>query len=176
MIKFDAIGNDIPESFDNDASKHSAEEVVFETPVNEKKLEMLSLRELQVEGLEKRVDYFQQLYVLRRNVAVFIFFLIFVWLLCVMSLVFLGSYEIYYLKGDCGSYDLHSWYQKIKELPEGCSYLKRSTFLNLSESIVIALITTTTANVLGLSYIVAKWLFPKHNGDSSDITPSAPST
>jgi hypothetical protein len=31
---------------------------------------------------------------------------------------------------------------------------------NLSDGVVIALITTTTVNVLGLFYIVAKWLFP----------------
>lgn len=164
MINFDAIGKDIPESFDESAK--SEEETVFDTPVNEKESEMLDLREQQVLGLEKRVDHFQQLYALRSRVAIFIFFLIFVWLLCVMGLVFLGSYEVYYLKGNCNNYELHSWYQKIKALPEGCSYLKRSTFLNLSESIVIALITTTTANVLGLSYIVAKWLFPK-DGDSA---------
>lgn len=172
MMNFDAIGKDIPESVKQQSDTKSAEEAIFEIPINEKKLEMLGLREQQVEGLEKKVDHFQQLYVLRRNVALFIFALIFVWLLCVMALVFLGSYEVYYLKGNCNNYELHSWYQKIKALPDGCAYLKRSTFLNLSESIVIALITTTTANVLGLSYIVAKWLFPKGANDSTDISPS----
>lgn len=169
MDKFGAIGTDIPEQ---PIDQKSDEEVIYEAPVNEKKLEILNLREQQVSGLEKRVDHFQKLYKLRRNVASFIFFLIFFWLLCVMALVFFGSYEVYYLAGKCGDLVSNSWYQKIHSLPEGCSYLKRNTFLNLSESIVIALITTTTANVLGLSYIVAKWLFPKHEGDSSDITPS----
>jgi hypothetical protein len=30
----------------------------------------------------------------------------------------------------------------------------------LSDAVLIALITTTTVNVLGLFYIVARWLFP----------------
>lgn len=32
--------------------------------------------------------------------------------------------------------------------------------LKVADSVLIALITTTTANVLGLFYIVARWLFP----------------
>ncbi len=36
----------------------------------------------------------------------------------------------------------------------------------VSDSVIIALITTTTINVLGLFYIVARWLFPqKWNGE-----------
>ncbi|EOA6606596.1 hypothetical protein BTO01_22995 [Vibrio jasicida] len=169
MSQFDAIGVDVPPN----VNATTDEERVYETAVDEKSLHLLKLREKQVSGLEQRVTHFQVLYKLRRNVACFIFFLIFIWLLCVMALVFLGSYEVYYLQGTCGSYELHSWHQKIKALPEGCAYIKRSNFLNLSESIVIALITTTTANVLGLSYIVAKWLFPKHANDNSDIVPSS---
>lgn len=169
MNQFDAIGADVP----GDVGSTSQEEKLYKTAVDEKSLELLKLRAEQVSGLEQRVTHFQVLYGLRRNVACFIFFLIFFWLLCVMLLVFLGSYEVYYLQGTCGSYELHSWYQKIKALPEGCAYIKRSNFLNLSESIVIALITTTTANVLGLSYIVAKWLFPKHANDNSDIVPTS---
>src|SRR5438477_7269179 len=34
----------------------------------------------------------------------------------------------------------------------------------LSEKVLITLITSTTINVLGLFYIVAKWLFPEVNG------------
>ena len=39
--------------------------------------------------------------------------------------------------------------------------------LRVSDSVLIALITTTTANVLGLFYIVAKWLFPQPAAESS---------
>lgn len=36
----------------------------------------------------------------------------------------------------------------------------------LDDSVLIALITTTTLNVLGLFYIVANWLFPKPKEDA----------
>lgn len=39
--------------------------------------------------------------------------------------------------------------------------------LKLADSVQIALITTTTVNVLGLFYIVARWLFP--NKGASDL-------
>ncbi|MCS0286860.1 MULTISPECIES: hypothetical protein [Vibrio harveyi group] len=169
MSRLDAIGAELPDT--QDLENTSSEEQIYETAVDEKSLERLKLREEQVLGLERRVLIFESLYKLRKKVALFIFFLIFFWLLCVMVLVFLGSYEVYYLQGNCGSYELHSWYQKVKAIPDGCAYIKRSNFLNLSESIVIALISTTTANVLGLSYIVAKWLFPKHGNDSDSVVP-----
>jgi hypothetical protein len=35
--------------------------------------------------------------------------------------------------------------------------------LKVADSVLIALISTTTANVLGLFYIVARWLFPNRN-------------
>lgn len=41
--------------------------------------------------------------------------------------------------------------------------------LKVADSVLIALITTTTANVLGLFYIVARWLFPnKNTADTKD--------
>ena len=41
--------------------------------------------------------------------------------------------------------------------------------LKVADSVLIALITTTTANVLGLFYIVARWLFPnKNNSDTKE--------
>lgn len=36
----------------------------------------------------------------------------------------------------------------------------------VSDPVLIALITTTTLNVLGLFYIVARWLFPQKNGSA----------
>ena len=35
----------------------------------------------------------------------------------------------------------------------------------VSDAVIIALITTTTINVLGLFYIVARWLFPQKNSN-----------
>ncbi len=152
--------------------KATDEESLYSLPIDEKSQEILRLREEQATLLQQKVTHFQKLYSLRRNVAIFIFVIIFVWLLCVMILVFLGSYEVTYLKGECVSYEHYSILQKVIAVSEKCSLLKNGNYLNLSESIVIALITTTTANVLGLSYIVAKWLFPKHSNDNSDIVPT----
>ncbi len=39
--------------------------------------------------------------------------------------------------------------------------------MKVADSVLIALITTTTANVLGLFYIVARWLFPNKNTNDS---------
>ena len=51
----------------------------------------------------------------------------------------------------------------------------------LSDKVLIALITSTTANVLGLFYVVAKWLYPAPLFDKSDKTdktkaPQTPAT
>lgn len=40
--------------------------------------------------------------------------------------------------------------------------------LAVNDSVLIALITTTTANVLGLFYIVARWLFPNKANQGKD--------
>lgn len=98
---------------------------------------------------------------LRQKAAKYIYFGIVGWLVCVMVLIFLGSYEIQIYYGDCKLQDTNDFgIDKLKFLQNGCSYLKKYTFLSLSEKITIALITTTTANILGVSYVVAKWLFP----------------
>ncbi len=53
----------------------------------------------------------------------------------------------------------------------GCGVLK------VADSVLIALITTTTANVLGLFYIVARWLFPnKNNTETKDQSKSENAT
>lgn len=45
-----------------------------------------------------------------------------------------------------------------------CVWKAGRQYLMVSDSVLIALITTTTVNVLGLFYIVARWLFPnKHD-------------
>lgn len=43
--------------------------------------------------------------------------------------------------------------------------------LKTADSVLIALISTTTANVLGLFYIVARWLFPNKASDGKDDQP-----
>jgi hypothetical protein len=46
--------------------------------------------------------------------------------------------------------------------------------LKVSDPVLIALITTTTLNVLGLFYIVARWLFPnKYNTEKDPTNKSA---
>jgi hypothetical protein len=40
----------------------------------------------------------------------------------------------------------------------------------LSDSIVLAMIGSTTANVLGILYIVAKYLFPNRGRDDDNTT------
>ena len=45
--------------------------------------------------------------------------------------------------------------------------------LILSDNVLIALITSTTANVLGLFYVVAKWLYPAPLSDETK-TPQTP--
>ena len=166
MDKLDVIGTEIPDNIQDESE--SNEELLYQQSYNDKEDEELDLRKKQVTGLFKQVDYFKSLHNLRRNVAYFIFFLIFIWLTCVMYLVFLGSYEIYVFQGTCGDLSIYSWYHKYKLIPEGCVVLKNGTYLNLTESIVIALITTTTINVLGLSFIVAKWLFPTSGTPSNN--------
>jgi hypothetical protein len=111
---------------------------------------------------------------LRVGIAGSIFVLIFLWLIGVIWLVFLGSYEIQYLHGVCADYNIHSFYDKFKVLPSGCELISdaKTTYLKLPEPIMIALISTTTINVLGLAYIVANWLFPSEKNHSAPVLPS----
>jgi hypothetical protein len=111
---------------------------------------------------------------LRVGIAGSIFVLIFLWLIGVIWLVFLGSYEIQYLHGVCADYNIHSFYDKFKVLPSGCELISdaKTTYLKLPEPIMIALISTTTINVLGLAYIVANWLFPSEKNHAAPALPS----
>ncbi|EIA1300321.1 hypothetical protein MUK41_004184 [Vibrio vulnificus] len=156
----------------SDKTKESElyEDCVATTATDEtKKQEWKDASKQQASMFRERLAQFKSLHRLRLWAAIGVFILIVIWLVGVFILVFFGSYEVYYLSGNCGSYDLHEWHQKIRALPSGCHYLKRGNFLNLSEGIMITLIGTTTANVLGLSYIVANWLFPKNVNGNSDI-------
>ncbi|TGG96419.1 MAG: hypothetical protein ERJ67_00845 [Aphanocapsa feldmannii 277cV] len=74
-------------------------------------------------------------YELRKQSADKLFKLIICWLASVMTFLFLAAFEV-------------NWY-----------WLKEISF-NISDNVLIALITSTTASVLGLYVIVAKWLFP----------------
>jgi hypothetical protein len=111
---------------------------------------------------------------LRVGIAGSIFVLIFLWLIGVIWLVFLGSYEIQYLHGVCADYNIHSFYDKFKVLPSDCELMSdaKTTYLKLPEPIMIALISTTTINVLGLAYIVANWLFPSEKNHTAPTLPS----
>lgn len=163
------IGSDIPDlprqpDFDEKAEKEKVQ--FYSRPSDEKKDELARTQQEQSAAFQQQLVDARNISKLRLSVVRFIFGLIFVWLLCVMGLVFLGSYDVSHFYGNCDGYAMVTWFEKFKLVPEGCSYLRSSTYLALSESIVIALITTTTANVLGLSFIVSRWLFPTKDIDA----------
>lgn len=163
------IGSDIPDLPSQPASDEQAEKEkaqFYSRPSDEKKDELERTKQEQSAAFQQQLADAKDINKLRLSVVRFIFGLIFVWLLCVMGLVFLGSYDVAHFYGACDGYDMTAWFEKFKLVPEGCSYLRSSTYLALSESIVIALITTTTANVLGLSFIVSRWLFPTKDIDA----------
>ncbi|WP_343870934.1 hypothetical protein [Tatumella terrea] len=112
------------------------------------------------EQAESTKDSLYRLESLRKRLAYIIFSIIGFWLVLVFCLVFLGSLDVTYFKGKCSpsSYNL---LRSIDIISQQCIYLKHGTVLSLSEKIVITLITTTTVNVLGLAYIVARWLYPE---------------
>lgn len=47
-------------------------------------------------------------------------------------------------------------------------YLTGFSLTRLSDTVLVALLTTTTANVIGLLVIVARYLFPR-NGNNKDV-------
>ncbi|EMD1175065.1 hypothetical protein VP758_001581 [Vibrio harveyi] len=159
MNQFDIIGQAAPNPESVGCSTGEAE--LYQQVEDTKLQEVIDAGKEQEMEFREKIRHFRSMNSLRKWAAIAIFSLITIWLICVFGLVFFGSYEVYYLSGACGSYELQDWHQKLKAIPEGCNYLKRGNFLNLSEGIVVTLIGSTTANVLGLSYIVANWLFPK---------------
>lgn len=99
---------------------------------------------------------------LRRLLAWFIFTIITIWLVAVFVLVFYGSLNVAYFSGKCLPHETGHFFvvKGFQVISENCHFVMANKVLNLSKEIVITLITTTTANVLGLSYIVARWLYP----------------
>lgn len=156
MSKLDAIGSEIDAEPDDDKS----EEAIYEGAAGHDKSDHLaSLRYEQYQKVKVENANLRALNELRHKLAKFIFKLIVGWLIAVMLLVFLGSYQVFLFSGEC---DLTStfWFSNAQHIPVGCELAESKTLLTLSETIVVALITTTTINVLGLSFIVANWLFP----------------
>ncbi|MGL5965606.1 MAG: hypothetical protein ACRCZ6_00160 [Kluyvera sp.] len=113
---------------------------------------------------EEAKDSLRRLEDLRKHLAYLIFGIIGLWLVAVFGLVFLGSLDVYYFQGDCKLADDSLFFHSSQVMSSTCAFIKRGSVLNLSEKIVIALITTTTINILGLAYIVARWLYPDPNG------------
>lgn len=116
---------------------------------------------------EETKDSLRGLETLRKHLAYSIFIIIGVWLIAVFGLVFFGSLDVYYFKGDCNFSEANLLFRSMQVFPDACNFIGKGSVLNLSENIVIALITTTTFNVLGLAYIVARWLYPDSNGKKS---------
>ena len=98
---------------------------------------------------DKQEDYwsteefrqFQGTYELRKQSADKLFNLIRCWLIIVTVFLFLAGFEI-------------------------TSFSLKEISFNISDNVLIALITSTTASVLGLYVIVAKWLFPNNDKDA----------
>ncbi|NVK54962.1 MAG: hypothetical protein HWE26_05060 [Alteromonadaceae bacterium] len=167
MSKMDAIGSEIT----SEPEESSKEEAIFEhTDGQDRGDHLAHLRHEQLQKLKVDNLNLQALNTLRLKLAKFIFRLIVGWLVAVMLLVFLGSYEIFVFTGECPN-QTNTWFGNVQSLPSGCNYLTSKTYLNLSETIVVALITTTTINVLGLSFIVAKWLFPSTSSKGVNSKP-----
>lgn len=116
------------------------------------------------EQAEETKDSLRRLEELRKRLAYLIFGIIGIWLIAVFCLVFLGSLDVYYFKGTCDLSERNLFFRATQIMPSTCEYITKGSVLNLSEKIVIALITTTTINILGLAYIVARWLYPDPNG------------
>ena len=67
-------------------------------------------------------------------------------------------------------YLTNTWLSQV-----GTIIQSQTTEHHLSDTVLVALLTTTTINVLGLLYFVANYLFPKKpGGDSSTPIPPAP--
>lgn len=64
---------------------------------------------------------------------------------------------------------LQGFGQWFSPIPDGFAYLK----FKLSDSVIIAFITSTTASVLGLYGIAAYWLYGKPKGEEKSQKPSS---
>lgn len=183
--KFDVIGRFEPASEPEQDEKVAEEVQQYEEAANREpessrtKAFLLTQQETLLRERENQLeaDKLQERKTMRKlrvGIAGSIFVLIFLWLIGVIWLVFLGSYEIQYLHGVCADYNIHSFYDKFKVLPSGCELISdaKTTYLKLPEPIMIALISTTTINVLGLAYIVANWLFPSEKKHTAPTLPS----
>ena len=126
VSKFRALGSDVPEG---GVKKTSDEEILYDFSSDPKRDEELSVHEQATKALTKETDRLTNLHEFRTSVAKFVFRLIFFWLLAVMLLVFLGSYEVYFWQGDCfPDQPLGFWesLNKTQTLKNGCSYLKQA--------------------------------------------------
>ncbi|WP_431022030.1 hypothetical protein ABMA09_18570 [Erwinia rhapontici] len=131
--------------------------------------EILRLTEYAAKAEETK-ESLRRLENLRKHLAYIIFVIIAIWLVCVFGLVFLGSLDVYYFKGNCDLSERNLFFRATQIMPATCEFIGKGSVLNLSEKIVIALITTTTINILGLAYIVARWLYPDPNGKKKNKT------
>jgi hypothetical protein len=102
--------------------------------------EQLRQNKLKNDRFEDESTHWKTIYELRRDYIPKLFYMIVGWLVVVALFVFLTGYSADNINNpDC----------RIN-----------CTRFNLSDNILIAFITTTTATVIGIFIIVAKWLFP----------------
>lgn len=98
------------------------------------------LKRLQNDRFENENEHWKTIYELRKEYIPKLYFMIVYWLIVVAAFVFLTGYSAENINNpDCQI---------------NCTRFK------LSDNVLIAFITTTTATVIGVFIIVAKWLFP----------------
>lgn len=162
--KFDVIGQtekSLPRETDDIIGEETRAYELSAVNDSDKLSKLIKLQKEQSELFAEKITELKTLRWLRVIVSVCIFVLIVYWLTTVMELVYLGSYQVQYFQGVCTGFIPPIEATSITVLPEGCSPTgEPAPYLKLPESIMIALITTTTINVLGLAFIVANWLFP----------------
>lgn len=111
----------------------------------EKVSEALAREKLKTKQLENQIVQDDDIHELRKEYVPKLFWMIIGWLFAVALFVFLTAYSADNINNpDC----------RIN-----CARF------NLSDNVLIAFITTTTATVIGLFVVVAKWLFPSQEKD-----------
>lgn len=118
----------------------------------------ITAREIGNEELRRESDRGRDLHILRKDYTRRLFGLTVIWLMSVLFFVFLTGF-----KGNIPFY-IHDGIKFIffpLSLNQTTECAKCWNFsFGLTEKVLIAFITSTTASVIGIFVIVAKWLFP----------------
>lgn len=155
-LSIDAIGKvEIPTNLSNESEEEAIFEVIEEASHEDHKLrqgteEALEIAKQKIRTLQIKNDDLAQLGPHRRTYSWWILGFSIVFVACSVIIVFLSSYQILSAEGDATKY---------------------STLLKLSDDVLMTLLATNTVQVVGLLFVVAKWLFPITD-DAGTTTPS----